>query len=54
MGWRVEMHLKGGGGGDIFKQHVRFEVGNRSQALFWQDVWCGELPLKTAFLAFLL
>jgi hypothetical protein len=34
---------------DCFKQDVRFEVGNRSRVLFWQDVWCGELPLKIVF-----
>jgi hypothetical protein len=34
-------------GWDNFKQHVWFEVGNGSRVLFWQDVWCGELPLKT-------
>jgi hypothetical protein len=33
-------------GWDSFKQYVRFEVGNGSQVLFWQNVWCGELPLK--------
>jgi hypothetical protein len=36
-------------GWDILKQHVRFEVGNRSRVLFWQDVWCGEIPLKALF-----
>jgi hypothetical protein len=28
---------------------VRFEVGNGSRVLFWQDVWCEELPLKIVF-----
>jgi hypothetical protein len=36
-------------GWDNFKQHVRFEVGNDSRVLFWQDVGCGELPLKILF-----
>jgi hypothetical protein len=36
-------------GRDTFKQYVRFEVGNGSQALFWQDVWCRERPLMDAF-----
>jgi hypothetical protein len=36
-------------GWDNFKQHVRYEVGNGSRILFWQDVWCGELPLKNVF-----
>ena len=29
---------------------MRFEVGNGSQVLFWQDVWCGETTLKAMFL----
>jgi hypothetical protein len=29
---------------------VRYEVGNGSKVLFWHDVWCGEVPLKTLFL----
>jgi hypothetical protein len=29
---------------------VRYEVGNGSRILFWQVVWCGELPLKNVFL----
>ena len=36
-------------GVDTFKQYVRFEVGNGSRVLFWQDVWCGEQPLMNAF-----
>jgi hypothetical protein len=28
---------------------VRFEVGNGSRVLFWQNVWCGKLPLKNVF-----
>jgi hypothetical protein len=28
---------------------VRFEVGNDLRVLFWQDVWCGESPLKILF-----
>ena len=28
---------------------MRFEVGNGSRVLFWQDLWCGELPPKTVF-----
>ena len=30
-------------GWDGFVHHVHFKV------LFWQDVWCGELPLKVLF-----
>ena len=29
------------GGLDTFKILVRFQVGNGSRVLFWQDVWCG-------------
>jgi hypothetical protein len=29
---------------------VRYEVGDGSRVLFWYDVWCGEIPLKTLFL----
>ena len=36
-------------GCDTFKRYVRFEVGNGSRVLFWQDVWCGEQPLMNAF-----
>jgi hypothetical protein len=36
-------------GWDDFKQHVRYEVGNGSRILFWQDVRCGELLLKSEF-----
>jgi hypothetical protein len=28
---------------------VRYEIGNGSKVLFWHDVWCGEIPLKTLF-----
>jgi hypothetical protein len=34
---------------DNFKQHMRFEVGDSSRVLFWQDVWCGESSLKIRF-----
>jgi hypothetical protein len=27
---------------------VRFEVGNESKIRFWQDVWCGDQPLKAS------
>jgi hypothetical protein len=33
-----------------FCNHVRYEVGDGSQVLFWHDVWCGEQPLKNIFL----
>jgi hypothetical protein len=28
---------------------VRYEVGDGSKVLFWHDVWCGEVHLKTIF-----
>jgi len=34
---------------DAFAAHVRYEVGDGSKVLFWHDVWCVELPLKTLF-----
>jgi hypothetical protein len=36
-------------GWDAFAVHVRYEIGNGSKVLFWHDVWCGEIPLKTLF-----
>jgi hypothetical protein len=36
-------------GWDAFAAHVRFEVGDGSKVLFWNDVWCEDLPLKTLF-----
>lgn len=30
-------------------QYVLFEVGRGFQIRFWDDVWCGEIPLKEAF-----
>jgi len=36
-------------GWDAFAAHVRYEIGNGSKVLFWHDVWCGEIPLKTLF-----
>jgi hypothetical protein len=37
-------------GWDAFlAHHVRYEVGYCSKVLFWHDVWCGDLPLKTLF-----
>jgi hypothetical protein len=26
---------------------VRYEIRNSPKVLFWHDVWCGEIPLKT-------
>jgi hypothetical protein len=36
-------------GWDAFAAHVRYEIENGSKVLFWHDVWCGEIPLKTLF-----
>jgi hypothetical protein len=30
--------------------HTRFELGDGFKIRFWDDVWCGELALKEAFL----
>jgi hypothetical protein len=32
-----------------FAAHVRYEIENGSKVLFWHDLWCGEIPLKTLF-----
>jgi len=37
------------GGLELFKTLVRFQVRNGSRVLFWQDVWCGEISLKSQF-----
>jgi len=34
---------------DAFATHVRYEIGNGLKVLFWHDVWCREIPLKTLF-----
>jgi hypothetical protein len=43
----LEVYIRRGWG--VFVEHVRYEVGDGSKVLFWHDVWCGELPLKTLF-----
>ncbi|KAK8578507.1 hypothetical protein V6N13_100343 [Hibiscus sabdariffa] len=30
-------------------QSFRWQVGDGRYALFWEDLWCGERPLRTAF-----
>ena len=32
-----------------FSKFVTFEVGDGSLICFWDDVWCGEEPLKLAY-----
>jgi len=36
-------------GWSLFNSHTRFILGNGSRIRFWDDVWCGEMPLKKAF-----
>jgi len=38
-------------GWSLFCRHTRFELGDGSKIKFWDDVWCGEMTLKEAFLA---
>jgi hypothetical protein len=37
-------------GWSLFSSHTRFILGNGSRIKFWDDVWCGEMPLKKDFL----
>ena len=34
---------------DSLSQYLSFMVGDGSKVLFWQDHWCGEMPLMTAY-----
>jgi hypothetical protein len=36
-------------GWSLFRSHTRLILGNGSRIRFWDDVWCGEMPLKEAF-----
>ena len=36
-------------GWDFFKQHVELVAGLGNRIRFWQDNWCGEVPLKAMF-----
>jgi hypothetical protein len=36
-------------GWSLFSSHSRFILGNGSRIRFWDDVWCGEMPLKEVF-----
>jgi hypothetical protein len=33
----------------LFSSHTRLVLGDGSRIRFWDDVWCGEMPLKEAF-----
>ena len=33
-----------------FSRFIKFEVSNGTKVKFWYDIWCGDLPLKEAFL----
>jgi len=36
-------------GWESFSKHVRYEVEDGSKKRFWNDVWCGDQPLKFSF-----
>jgi hypothetical protein len=36
-------------GWSVLFSHTRFELGNGSKISFWDDLWCGDLPLRVAF-----
>jgi len=36
-------------GWSLFCKHTSLILGNGSRTRFWDDVWCGELPLKEPF-----
>jgi hypothetical protein len=36
-------------GWELFSKFIRFEVGDGTRIRFWQDVWCGDRPLKESF-----
>jgi hypothetical protein len=33
----------------LFRSHTNLILGNGSRIRFWDDVWCGEMPLNEAF-----
>jgi hypothetical protein len=41
-------------GSRLFHCDIRFDTGIGSKIRFWEDVWCGDMSLKDAFLAFLI
>jgi hypothetical protein len=36
-------------GWQLFKSHIRFDLGDGTKIRFWEDVWSGDRPLKVAF-----
>jgi hypothetical protein len=34
----------------LLYSHIKLILGNGSRIRFWDDMWCGEVPLKEAFL----
>jgi hypothetical protein len=36
-------------GWSLLSSHTKLILGKRSRIYFWDDVWCGEMPLKEAF-----
>ena len=34
----------------MFSRFIHFDVGNGTRVKFWHDLWCGDCPLKEAFL----
>ena len=33
-----------------FSKFIQYDVGDGTHVKFWDDVWCGDCPLKEAFL----
>jgi len=38
-------------GWSLFSSHTRLVLGDGFRIKFWDNVWCGEMPLKEAFLS---
>ena len=36
-------------GWQIFKSYIRFDLGDGTKIQSWDDVWCGDRPLKDVF-----
>ena len=33
----------------LLSRHIQFEVWVRSTVKFWQDIWCGDTPLRMCY-----